>query len=139
MRTLNNQHYAKYRNQQILYKRRVYKEKYKYSIFLNRIKIRGLSKHMSNRLIKVALEKKQLQIELNESKQISLEDFYDKYNFKDNLKLIEIDTIFRKDDKGYSFCCDIEKDKLLHYFDTHNLILQFNHFGSYLEKNENIL
>jgi len=136
MRTVNNKHYAKYRDKQIVYRRQKYKEQNKYSIFLNKIKIRGLSKHMSNKLIKTALQQKKLQIELNEIDRIPLEDFYNNYKFKDNLNVIEIDAIFQKDSGGHAYCCDIEKQELLDFFDLHDLVLQFICFGSYLEKNK---
>ena len=135
MRAVNNQHYAKYRDKQILNKRKQYKEKNKYSIFLNKIRIRGLSKHMSNKLIKMALENKQLQIELNDKKRISINDFYNSYKFKENLNVIEIDAIFEtKEGCHHAYCCDIEKNDLLNYFETHHLVLQFFCFDSYLEK-----
>lgn len=135
MRPVNNQHYAKYRDKQILYKRKLYKEKNKYSIFLNKIKIRGLSKHLSNKLIKIALDKKQLQIELNETNRIPIDDFYNNYKFKDNLNVIEIDAIFEKDEGGHSYCCDVDKELLFNLFDRYDVVLQFICFGGYLEKN----
>lgn len=139
MRQVNNQHYAKYRDKQILYKRKVYKEKNKYLIFLNKIKIRGLSKHLSNKLIKTALEKKQLQIELNETERIPIDDFYNNYRFKDNLNVIEIDAIFEKDEGGHSYCCDVDKEDLFNLFDRYDVVLQFIFFGGYLEKNFEII
>ena len=139
MRTVNNQHYAKYRDKQIVYRRQKYKEQNKYSIFLNKIKIRGLSKHLSNKLIKVALQKNQLEIELNETERIPLEDFYNNYKFKDRLKAIEIDAIFQKDEGGHSLLSDLDdinQNELLDYFERYNLVLQFVFFRSYLEKIE---
>lgn len=139
MRTVNNQHYAKYRDKQIVYRRQKYREQNKYSIFLNKIKIRGMTKHMSNKLIRIALQKQQLEIELNETKRIPLEEFYNNYKFKEKLKVIEIDAIFQKDEGGHSLLSDLDdlnQNELLDFFGLYNLVLQFICFGGYLEKIE---
>lgn len=139
MRTVNNQHYAKYRDKQIVYRRQLYQKKNKYSIFLNKIRIRGMTKHMSNKLIKIALQKQQLHIELNEIDKIPLEEFYNNYKFKERLNAIEIDAIFQKDEGGHAHLYDLDdlkQNELLDFFENYNLVLQFVFFGSYLEKIE---
>ena len=138
MRTVNNQHYAKYRDKQIVYRRQKYKEDNKYTIFLNKIRIRGMTKQMSNKLIKEALKLQQLQIEIHETKMLPLDYFYNNYKFKENLKTIEIDAVFNKEG-GFAYLSDLnylEKNELFSFFENHNLILQFSYFEGFLEKLE---
>ena len=129
MRTVNNQKYAKYRDQQMAYKKQFYKEKNKYSIMLSKCKIRGLSKYTTNKLIKFALQKKQIVIELNEKTRMSIEEFYNKHKLNDKFKVVEIDGIFEKD-SGFSYCCDVDKVDILTYLDDENYNLVLCFWGS---------
>lgn len=123
MRTVNNQHYAKYRTKQVIRKRQLYKDKCKHNIYLNQCKIRGFTKHFSNKVIKIALKNNKLTVQLNGT-DYSIQEFYKLYDINNTLGIFEIDGLF-----GSTFCHFVDANELLSDLNDRdkkqNLVLHF--------------
>lgn len=124
MASNKNQQYFKYKDQQLLQKKNAYDKKNNYSIFLKKIKIRGLTKYETNKLVKMAINQQKIQIEINDRIKFPMAVFYDCYNFKNDSDIVEIDAILESD-SGFVYCCDADKADLYDYFKNHDLVLQF--------------
>lgn len=110
----------------LTYKKEFYKTKVqnaKYSCFKN-IKISGYTKRQSATLIKQVLISNNLIISINETTNISVDDFIKKYKFK-NYSIIELDG-FDETDSSCGCCKDIPYNDIIHYYDknsAHDLVL----------------
>jgi len=87
-------YYNTHKEQVLLYKRNFYINKNNKYIFFKNIKLKGISKRESKKLIKEAIDKNILQIFLNQEK-IDLNDFINNYEIKD-YSILEVDSYLKQ-------------------------------------------
>jgi hypothetical protein len=87
-------YYNTHKEQVLLYKRNFYINKNNKYIFFKNIKLKGISKRESKRLIKDAIDKNVLNIFLNQE-QIDFNDFINNYEIKD-YSILEVDSYLKQ-------------------------------------------